>query len=455
MFGFLVPGPCDKQTHLRYRQIYAAFCAHHRARHGTGLSLLLSYEAIFLLTLAIESGGCAAPSAKTPRCCRLRSDPTNRWGIDRQLADYCSDFGTLLAKIKIEDDVRDHGHLSSRLAARWFRKPFRRCLADLEKVDPSIPSVAANVVKQHLELERRSSCGISMASYAEPTARGFAVLFANLARASAYLSQHEELFKKIGHAIGGAILATDCCEDRQADLKTGQFNPIKTRADFDAARRFALQNITEAGFACGDLYLSTPQPSIASSVLNRAFKRIAKLEFESQTIPRNPARKETALLDRIPISMRPTLRQGDCDCGADACCSVGCDSCFSGGCDVGCDGCSVCDFGENTGCLRCSSNGCSCNGCGVVEGCCDSCCDNTGKKKKTAGENAGLTNSTDSMAGKTGTCIGPLAPMGLIRVDGIERPAKSENGFLESGTLVRIIQEEAFGVLVRAAEPKE
>ena len=295
-----------------------------------------------------------------------------------------------------------------------------------------------------------------MASYAEPTARGFAVLFANLARSSDCLARHADAFGKIGHAIGAAILATDCCEDRQRDLSTGQFNPLKTRADFDAARQFALQSITEAGFTCSSLSQSATQPSIVAGLLNRAFKRIVRLEFESQTIPRNPARNETSLLNRIPISMRPTLRQGDCDCGGcDGCCSAGCDGCFGGGCDGGCDGCSVCDAGEDTGCLKCNSNGLGCNGCGAIEGCCDSWCDETEKKKKTAGDNSGLANSgtaDSSLIGKTGTCVGPLSPMGLIRVDGIERPAKSENGFLESGTEVTVVQEEAFGDLVREVE---
>ena len=82
MFGFLRPG-CDASRGRRYRQVYAACCAHQRGNYGALATLFNSYEAIFLYHLAIESGVCGAPDASTPTCCRFRSDVGNRWNVDQ------------------------------------------------------------------------------------------------------------------------------------------------------------------------------------------------------------------------------------------------------------------------------------------------------------------------------------------------------------------------------------
>ena len=78
MFGFLSPGCRD----VRYRQVYAAYCAYQRHEYGVLSSPFTSYEAIFLYLVAVEMGAAEPTSSCTPTCCRFRSDSTNRWNLD-------------------------------------------------------------------------------------------------------------------------------------------------------------------------------------------------------------------------------------------------------------------------------------------------------------------------------------------------------------------------------------
>ncbi|MFK7765756.1 MAG: DUF5685 family protein [Mariniblastus sp.] len=166
MFGFLKPSCATRRSnpsaYNRYRQVYAAFCAHHRARHGVLASTLISYEAVFLYQLAIASGACSSPAPTPPTCCRLRSDPTNRWNLDKDLADFCSDFGMLLVRIKLEDDVRDSGSLIAKTTQRLLRKKLKQASSALDKLSKDQNSTTLtekidDLVQSHIAFENPGS----------------------------------------------------------------------------------------------------------------------------------------------------------------------------------------------------------------------------------------------------------------------------------------------------------
>ena len=432
MFGFLRLANQRTNDHQRYRQLYAAFCAHHRARHGVAASLLLSYEAIFLLQLAIDAGATSPPSAVTPTCCKLRSDPSNRWGIDRSLADYCSDFGMLLVRIKIDDDVRDSGKLTSKIAASIFRKPIHRSGVALERVLPNLSVVTRQIVDRHLQMEKNRTSSISIDAYAAPTADGFAMLFGGFAKCSTPLHREQQTLEKIGAAIGGAIIATDCCTDLARDRKTGDFNPLKNQSDFKEARHFALGCLSTAGFLChqlaatGETQLNCLQ-KISTLILSQRFEMVRDLAYpHSQTTGPAIARRS------LRSDALHGLRAGDCDCG-------GCDAC----CDIGCAG-DVC----------CSPDAGNCHHCGFGCPCpCDAACDDGRKTNKTAPDKPFVADKkTETMVGQNGVVVASLSPTGVIEIDGTEHPAKSESQFIDAGVQVRVIEHAAFGLIVRKTD---
>lgn len=457
MFGFLTPDYSDRQVLRRYRQIYASFCSYHRSRFGLAASALLSYEAIFLLQLAVESGACQPPSPCTPTCCRLRSDPTNRWGIDRELADYCSAFGVLLAKIKIEDDLQDRGGWLPYLSSKVLKRAFHDATVHLERAVPGLSAKVEMIVRQHGEVEARDWAA-DIEQYAEKTREGFAMLFEGFARSNVRLKFKQADLSAIGAAIGNAIIAVDCCEDLAMDRRTGQYNPITSPAEFGAARLFALQNIVDAGFRCAEFNRSTHQ-SITVTTLRRAFWRAAKLRYPSQQQEALVAGTAGRRFRRLSMARRANwvarhaFRTGDCDCGG-----CDCDACGGDACG-GCDGLGICDAGEPSAGDSCC-NGRRCYGCG-----CDACCDSCGDRDRKAGslqnenhqgdspnsEAHRLSSNIDGDAGmlnSTGVALTALSPSGVVVIEGVEYPAQSQSGFVDAGAEVKVIRKETFGWIV-------
>jgi len=261
MFGFLKPSCNGRASRLspdssfrRYRQVYAAFCAHHRSRYGALASVLISYEAVFLYHLAIESGACSPPTVSTPTCCKLRSDPTNRWNIDQELADFCSDFGLLLVQIKVEDDVRDSRSLLAMATHRLWKRKFAVAKDRLNQVTPGLTDRIDALVKQHLGFERVGDAPlagrITIEDYARPTADAFGLMFESFGTICEIRGGDTKRFKTIGQDVGRSILVSDCCMDFEKDQQRGEFNPIASPAEKQAAISHSLQTLSRLGWTC-------------------------------------------------------------------------------------------------------------------------------------------------------------------------------------------------------------
>jgi len=54
----------------------------------------------------------------------------------------------------------------------------------------------------------------------------------------------------------------------------------------------------------------------------------------------------------------------------------------------------------------------------------------------------------------TGVTVWPLNPTGVVAINGNETPAKSQGGFIDCGVEVRVLKQEAFGVVVEPIESK-
>lgn len=431
MFGFFRPSCKNTQVYRRYRQVYAALCAHHRQRYGLLPSALLSYESIFLYHLAIESGACSPPSSNTPTCCRLRNDSTNSWNLDQQLADFCSDFGLLLVRIKIEDDIRDSGSLVAKAALRLFRQKFALVDRRLNQIAKGTTARINDFVESHLAMESTLAPSTSFLDFAQPTANSFQLIFQAFGKLCKNRAGIVSNFGEIGSAVGQSILIGDCFFDFERDRSKGDFNPIRTVAEKEDARRFALASLSNLGWSCSTLNCddhSVPQiekntkgspartPSVILELVSAAFERLSTRKLKTDF-----ARTKKS---RLGLMARGGFCDCDCDCG-------GCD-----GCDYDCCGCD-------------SDDG---NGCWFFNGChCDACYGPSKVRQFKQGEEDGVSETkVYGPEEKSGITVGPLNPSGVINVDGIEHPAKSQSGFIESGKNVKIIKKEAFGFLVAA-----
>lgn len=444
MFGYLkLPRriPCDAKK--RYRQVYASLCSWQRQTFGVRASILISYESVFLYQLAVDAGLINCPAENTPTCCRLRNDWSNAWRVNPDAAEFATAFAILLARVKIEDDVRDSGKWLAR-GGNWFwSKAFRQANQFFDGFDASLVPEIERLVDEHIALEQQPFVG-SPENYAAPTANAFGLIFRSFAdRLPGRSAEQVDLFCKIGYAIGAGIVLSDCVFDFQNDQRRGEFNPIKNLNQLPAYQQAALQAFSQAGWDCEALAMENRLP-VSSPILKYSFDRIAGF---SPTQVEKPAGK---LRPDRRLRRWSTMRAGECDacCPCEACCECGggCDSCDCGGgggeaCDLGCGG------DDN-------SAGCAGNFC-----CCDVCDCDSKKRKNSALDkpfNTIASLKPDSVLDADvvdliGITDGPLNPSGYIVIEGERYPAKTNGEFIEQGKNVLVLSRSTFGFVVELA----
>ena len=160
MFGYLkLPRRARCDSKKQYRQVYASLCSSQRQKFGVRASILISYESVFLYQLAVDAGLVKCPAENTPTCCRLRNDWSNAWQANLEAAEFANAFAILLARIKIEDDVRDSGKWLARGGSLFWSKAFRHANQYFDGVDGSLVARIERLVDEHIDLEHQPFSG--------------------------------------------------------------------------------------------------------------------------------------------------------------------------------------------------------------------------------------------------------------------------------------------------------
>ena len=462
MFGYLKLSSASKcNSKKRYRQVYAALCSWQRQKFGVRASILISYEAVFLYQLAVDAGLIDSPAENTPTCCKLRNDWPNHWQVNPKAAEFASAFAILLARIKIEDDIRDSGRWLAR-GGNWFwSKAFRQANQYFDNMDSRLIPEVNRLVDEHLALEQQRFSG-SPEDYAAPTADAFGLIFKCFAglilreRADKMrtfrgancdnIAEKTDLFHRIGQSIGAGILLSDCVFDFQRDRRRGEFNPIQNPRQLLAYRQASLKAFSQAGWDCEQLTADQASPIseqvIATQILRFGFTRIDRF---------NPAQETKRVENKFSAPRRlhqwSTLRSGFCDCDCGGCDCGGCDGCDGGGC---CDG-GVPDGGAVDGSsFMCMPNICCCDPCAP----CDAfLCDQKEPKKQPSIDSLKPESVMDAdIENLTGVADCPLNPTGYVLVDGERYPAKTSGQFCDTGQQVRVLSKSSFGFVVEPIE---
>ena len=438
MFGYLrFPSRGSCHSKKRYRQVYASLCSWQRQKYGVRASILISYEAVFLYQLAIDAGIVNSPADNTPTCCKLRNDWSNHWQVNPVAAEFASAFGILLARIKIEDDIRDSGNLMAR-GSNWFwSKAFRHANQHFDRIDQNLVPEIERLVDQHVDLEQQLFSGSPM-DYARPTANAFGLVFSSFAgalsdKSSELAGSQVDRFFEIGRSIGAGILLSDCVFDFQRDQRSKEYNPIQTVNHLPAYQLAALKSFSQAGWDCEDVSTNCNGP-VSSQILNFAFSRIEQFSLPLVVTSRPKFRAPRRL------HQWSSLRTGDCDIPCDACCDCGgCDGCVGGDC---------CGSDDGSSFACCYSQ--SCDLC---------CCEPTSRKKQleTTPQISIESLKPDSVLDADvidlrGVADCPLNPTGYILVDGQRYPAKTDGQFIDAGQPISVVSRSTFGFVVELAE---
>jgi hypothetical protein len=301
MFGFLNP-----VTHTgTYRQVYARCCQHHQLHYGLRSLPFLSYESIFLFLCWLDSSGASPSVLPQQRCCRLRQGGIDSRSLDFAIGQFCAAANLLLARMKLDDDVRDEESLMARGAARVLAGDFRRAQRYFVDMDPHFDATVRRAVEAHLAVEARAD-RVSLDEYVQPTADAFGYLFRLLARVPGMQVDGARL-SALGRCIASAVIAFDCYVDWRRDQQRGSFNPLRSRDDREAAGAYADACLCAGHRMCQDMFGTY---SLGAETLLAVRARVARRLQRSRVVSSHCA-FGPAIADAMPLLLAPLTSHVD------------------------------------------------------------------------------------------------------------------------------------------------
>lgn len=222
MFGYVKPFKdqlkvCEYET---YKAAYCTLCKRMGKKYGHIARMTLSYDFTFLavMMLALDQ---TDPQYKRKGCvynpfkkCVYITDKDDIFDLVSAAAVSC-------VYAKIVDNIEDSKGLK-KFGYRIFKAIFSRKYEKSVKLFPDIAKTMLDMVNYQIKIEKKENIGIDEA--AEPTATAMKRLFS--------LCTDDEvqgrILAQIGYCIGKWIYLIDAVEDIDEDIKSGNFNPLKS-----------------------------------------------------------------------------------------------------------------------------------------------------------------------------------------------------------------------------------
>lgn len=349
MFGFL-SSRCPPRE---WRQAYARVCQHQRKNFGLIAVPFLSYEAVFLYQLMVDSGLVPWLDVDAPVCCRLRTR-SECSPADDYAGQFVSAFGMMLLKVKLEDDLKDSGRVIHRLLWWLCRESCQHAEQQLEFMSPGLRRSLSNCLEQHSELENAES-SVTLEQAMRPTGDALAAVFQGAYGISnSPIRSHDSAVDAHGHAalidvrqfsqtgrhLGRAIIAWDCAVDFENDQALGQFNPLTSSADVSEAFSVCQDEIRSAASLC-------PEGSTSRSFLLQVCDRVAERAVTSGRVC------SASRLERWGFIRQRGYSYAHCDGCEAGCAALECSECCLTSGDLG-----LCMISDPC-CTGCGSNGSS------------------------------------------------------------------------------------------------
>lgn len=441
MFGFLSAA----RWRPRYRQYYAVCCQNHFENYGRLSTVFHSYEAVFLYSLAAESGIVLRPSESVATCCKLTRRINDNPLVGTEHGKFLAAFAMLLGGIKLKDDIQDDKSWAASIGHWFLKKPIRHSSEYFQTLDSEFSVRLAEILDTHIELEQKRPDEVDLNQFQKATSEGFGYLFGLFAETFIDSREQQEVIREIGSCLGAAIIAFDCAIDWERDRRTGAFNPLQSR---EAANQAFFECKSKLAEICWQLRKLGHAEGVSISIIRDTFKGLERWKVKApdsgSSVINSQVSKPRGIQRR-----RIALRRGDCDC----CCPL--DAC-SGGCECG-GACSSCGDAGGGECCQVAAGGPSCApGCDVCCFACD-CCHSTDSRTQRKGQRdsrrdarVGAGNEELGFVGQIGQTVDPLNPSGVVRIGEEEFPAVSQDGaWIEAATAVIIVGHDNLGLKVR------
>lgn len=443
MFGFLQPARGD----TAYRQIYARGCQSLRDFAGLSALPMLSFEAVFLQTLATDVGWCDAPTADAPTCCRLRRQRAAASAMTVEFERFSAAFGLLLVSIKLEDDIHDEGSWKARFMRWKLRSALSAARQFFSQLDPDFDDRIAAFLREHAALEQ-SRVRPTWHQYRLPTSNAFAYVF-GLAGRLGNVSDAEgrcEWLSRIGAEVGSAIISFDCAADWESDRRRGLFNPLTDAQDVTEMLQQAELHLARAAWIAEE---RVAVESISLRVLLAAYRRVS---WQGSTSRRRST--WLRLAEQWGLRRQAGYAHAKCDCFCEGCCAGL--ECLGGAADGAICAADGCAAAQSCGGGSCCCDACCCDACFV---CMPNAC--VTEERRNASSKKNTNTSTDGsqttearsefshLIGLRGRVRSTLNPTGVVEINGRHYPAQSEAGTIDEDEFVEVVAARTIGVVVR------
>jgi hypothetical protein len=207
-----------------YRGYYCGVCKSIGKRYGQIPRLTLSYDAAFLAMVLASLT--EEPDLVTKEHCIIHPIKKNT-AIRNDAIDYAADVMLILAWHKLQDDANDDKKVSAK-AALTLLKPLYNKLRTTR--GPLCDEIGDNL-REMAQLEKIKSNNLDQVS--ETFAKILEAVF--LSGPSNLDKDTQRVLSRLGYHLGKWIYLMDAWDDLEDNIKTGAYNPLIYRYEYDRA----------------------------------------------------------------------------------------------------------------------------------------------------------------------------------------------------------------------------
>ena len=223
LFGYVVANRdyLTEDQRARYQSCYCGVCCSIGANYGTVQRMALNYDMTFLVLLLSS----LYEPEETSGVSRCLAHPlrTHSWW-QSEITSYAADMNMALAYHNCMDDWHDDKTIKSLVLASLFRSSANQVQAK----HPDQWNAICTCMQRLQEIEKEDL------QDPDAGANAFGALMASL-----FVWKHDRwtpLLHQLGHALGRFIYLMDAVMDLENDLKSGSYNPLRTRAENGATK---------------------------------------------------------------------------------------------------------------------------------------------------------------------------------------------------------------------------
>lgn len=291
MFGYIKPDMPELKVRekQRYEAWYCGLCRALSKRYGQAPRLMLSYDAAFLGMFVSAAAGYPSPCAQ--HACPAHPLLKRKLMVDRSnpALDFASDACVILAKFKLDDDVRD-----GRPARAAVKLPLLHAFRRAKKLNGELYSAVEKHIKELCRIEEEGEPSLDAAANGFGEMMRSVFLLAPLGKADS--ENNRCVLGETGFWIGRTIYLLDAWDDREKDAKKKLYNPFNLlKTEREEAEYLVNFSINSAISAYNLLEPAEKHPDLAivENILFRGFfavwDSIVRREAEEQN---NSERKD-------------------------------------------------------------------------------------------------------------------------------------------------------------------